>query len=136
MKETIQTTASKNFAPNGNDRASAWIGNTPSRTPASRIRSMFSDALNHKSAAQTWTPNSRCRKIDDDARPQPRSNTRWPGRKSNAAVSHSVSHSEFAPPLALAMTHSGWYCEERGKCVETGRLSEVMFLPIFALRTI
>ena len=34
-----------------------------------------------------------------------------PGRKSNAAESHSVSQSELAPPLALDTTHSGLYFE-------------------------
>src|ERR1022692_4336061 len=61
--------ASKNSAANGSDLASAWIGDTPSSTPASRIRSMFSETLNHRSVAQTYTPNSRRRKIDDAARP-------------------------------------------------------------------
>src|SRR6266853_1500619 len=124
----MQTMASKNSAANGSDRASAWIGKTPSSTPAPRIRWMFSEALNHKSVAQTCTPNSRRRKIDDDARPQPRSSTRMPGRKSNVAVSHSVSQSELAPPLTLDMTHSGWYREERGKRSETSSVSEVMLL--------
>src|SRR5271170_949942 len=119
--------ASKKSAANGIDRASAWIGNTPSSTPASRMRCMFSEALNQRSVAQICTPNSRRRKIDDAARPQPRSSTRIPGRKSRAEVSHSVSQSEFAPPLTLARTHSGWYCEERGKLVEMNRFSEVMF---------
>ena len=36
------------------------------------------------------------------------------GCKSSAAVSHSVIQSEFAPPLTLAITHSGSYREERG----------------------
>src|SRR5437773_753830 len=117
--------ASKNSAANGSDRASAWMGNTPSSMPASRMRWRFSEALNHRSVAQTCTPNSRRRKIDDAARPQPRSSTRIPGRKSSAEVSHSVSQSEFAPPLTLVRTHSGWYCEERGKLVEMNRLSEV-----------
>src|ERR1700688_1699394 len=89
---------------------------------------MFSAALNHRSVAQTCTPNSRRRKIDDEARPQPRSNTLMPGRKSSAVVSHSVSQSEFAPPLALAMTHSGWYFEERGNRSYSSRLSGVMWI--------
>src|SRR6266576_3009388 len=89
---------------------------------------MFSEALNHRSVAQTCTPNSRRRKIDEDARPQPRSSTRMPGRKSIAAASHSVIQSAFAAPLTLARTHSGWYCEERGNRSETSRLSEVMCL--------
>ena len=76
------TMASKNSSANGSDRASAWIGNTPSSTPASRMRWWFSEALNHRSVAHTCTPNSRCRKIDDAARPQPRSSTRMPGRRS------------------------------------------------------
>ena len=80
----MDTTASKKSAANGSDRASAWIGNTPSSTPASRIRWRFSEALNHRSVAHTCTPNSRRRKIDDDARPQPRSSTRMPGRRSSA----------------------------------------------------
>ena len=51
----METIASKNPAANGSDRASAWTGNT---------------ALNHRSVAQTCTPNSRRRKIDDIASPQ------------------------------------------------------------------
>jgi hypothetical protein len=86
---------------------------------------MFSETLNHRSVAQTCTPNSRRRKIDDVARPQPRSSTRMPGRKSIAVVSHSVSQSEFAAPLILDVTHSGWYFQERGKRSETSTLSEV-----------
>src|SRR5215471_8807412 len=91
--------------------------------PASRIRWMFSEALNHRSVAQTCTPNSRRRKMDDAARPQPRSSTPIPGRRSSVEVSHSVSQSEFAPPLTLARTHSGWYREDRGKFVEMNRWS-------------
>ena len=64
-------------------------------------------AAYHRSVAQTCTPNSRCRKIDDAARPQPRSSTRMPGRKSSAVVSHSVNHRELAPPLTLATIQSG-----------------------------
>src|SRR5437870_2191589 len=129
MKESMLTMASKKSAANGSERASAWIGKTPSSTPASRMRWMFSEALNHRSVAQTCTPNSRRRKIDDIARPQPRSSTRIPGRKSSAAASHSVNHSALAPPLTLAMTHSGWYFDERGNRSETNRLSEVMWIP-------
>src|SRR5471032_3118858 len=130
MKESMLTMASKNSSANGSDRASAWIGNTPSSTPASRIRWRFSEALNHRSAAQTCTPNSRRRKMDDDARPQPRSSTRMPGRKSIAVVSHSVTQSEFDPPLTLAKTHSGWYCEERGNRSETSRWSKFTWISL------
>src|SRR5215469_1948434 len=77
MKESMDTTASKNPSENGSDRASARIGKTPSSIPASRTRWMFSEALNHRSVAQTCTPNSRRRKTDDRARPQPRSNPLW-----------------------------------------------------------
>ncbi len=56
-----------------------------------RIRRRFSEASNHKSVAQTCTPNSRRRKTDDIARPHPRSRTRMPGRRSRASASHSVS---------------------------------------------
>src|SRR5437764_1541327 len=84
---------------------------------------MFSAALNHRSVAHTCTPNSRRRKMDEDARPQPRSKTLMPGRISSAEASHSVSHSEFAPPLAFARTHSGWYCEARGNWSEMSRSS-------------
>src|SRR5262245_419398 len=125
----MQTIASKKFAAKGSDRASACRGNTPSTTPASRIRSIFSDALNHRSVAQTCTPNSRLRKIDDDARPQPRSKTRMPGRRSNTDVSHSVSQSTLAPPLALARTHSGLYWEDRGKRSERSRVSSLLKSP-------
>src|SRR6266568_2401606 len=126
----MHTSASKNSAANGSDRASAWIGNTPSSTPASRILWMFSEALNHRSVAQTSTPYSRRRKIDDDALPQPRFNTRMPGWRSSAVVSHSVNQSEFALPRALAMSHSGWYLEERGNRSETSRLSEVTLISL------
>jgi hypothetical protein len=61
-------------------------------------------------------------------RAQPRSSTRIPGRKSSAVASHSVNHSALAPPLTLAMTHSGWYFDERGNRSETNRLSEVMWI--------
>jgi hypothetical protein len=76
---------------------------------------MLSEALIHKSVAQTCTSDSRRRNIEDEARPHPRSSTRIPARRSSAVASHSVSQSEFAPPLALATTHSGSYCEARGK---------------------
>ena len=121
----MDTMASKNSAANGSDRASAWIGKTPSSTPASRMRWRFSEALNHRSVAQTCTPNSRRRKIDDIARPQPRSSTRMPGRRSSASASHSVSHSELAPPLTPASTHSGWYAEARGNRSEIKRESVI-----------
>src|SRR5579863_5354433 len=99
--------ASKKSVAKGSDHASAWTGNTLPSTLASRIRFRFSETLNHRSVAQTCTPNSRPRKIDDAARPQPRSNTRMPGFSVNDSVSHSVSHNEFAPPLALDLIHSG-----------------------------
>src|SRR5215831_15116570 len=91
---------------------------------------MFSEALNHRSVAQTCTPNSRARKIDDEARPQPRSSTRIPGRRGRTVVSHSVSQSTFAPPLAFARTHSGWYCDDRGKRSEKRRLSVKVTTPM------
>src|SRR5207247_446429 len=68
-------------------------------------------------------------KIDDDARPQPRSKTLMPGRRSSAEASHSVSHREFAPPLAFAKTHSGWYCDERENRSDMSRTSESMRSP-------
>src|SRR6516225_9421095 len=126
MNESMDTTASKNPSENGSIRASARIGKTPSSTPASRTRWMFSEALNHRSVAQTWTPNSRRRKTEDRARPQPRSSTRMPGRRSSASVSHSVSHRGLAPPLTPASTHSGWYTEARGNRSEINRSSTVM----------
>src|SRR5215813_1467253 len=128
----MHTMASKNSAANGSERASAWIGNTPSSTPASRIRCVFSEALNQRSVAQTCAPNSRRKKIDDAARPQPRSSTRMPARKSSAAASHSLSHSALAAPLTLARTHSGWYLAERGNRSETDGLSEVMQILLLA----
>src|SRR5262249_15846593 len=54
----MPTMASKNSAANGSDRASAWIGKTPSSTPASRMRWRFSVALNDRSVAQTRTADS------------------------------------------------------------------------------
>src|SRR5580704_3603181 len=123
--------ASKKSAAKGSDRASAWIGNTPSSTPASRIRWNLSEALNQRSVAQTSTQNSLRRKIDEAALPQPRSRTRIPGCKWSAEASHSVSQSEFAPPLMLARIRSGWYREDRGKLVEKNRSSDVTFLGYF-----
>ena len=64
--------------------------------------------------------------MDDEARPQPRSSTRIPGRRSSADASHSVSQSEFAPPLAFATIHSGSYRDERGNRSETGWSSVLM----------
>ena len=98
----MHTIASKNSVPNGSDRASAWIGKTPSSTPASRIRCKISEALNHRSVAHTCTPNSRRRKTDDIANPQPRSSTRAPDRKVSASVSHSTSHSALAPAAGVS----------------------------------
>ena len=103
-----QLAAADEWPGSGSAWASARIGKTPSATPASRMRWKFSEALHHRSTAQTCTPNSRRKKTDDIARPQPRSSTRMPGRRSSASVSHSVSHSGLAPPLTPAMTHSGW----------------------------
>ena len=37
-----------------------------------------------------------------------------PGRKSSDEDSHSLSHSELAPPLTPARIQSGWYFDERG----------------------
>ena len=50
-----------------------------------------------------------------------------PGRRSIAAVNHSVTQSEFAPPLTQATIQSGWYLEARGKRSETKRWSEDTF---------
>jgi hypothetical protein len=38
--------------------------------------------------------------------------------------------SALAPPLALALTHSGWYFVERGKRSRTNPLFEVMVKPL------
>src|SRR5215218_2438231 len=92
------------------------------------MRWMFSEAQNHKSVAHTCTSNSRRKKIDDEALPQPRSSTLMPGRRSSAEASHSVNQSEFAPPLAFAKTHSGWYCDDFGNRTEASRLSVSMSL--------
>jgi hypothetical protein len=43
-------------------------------------------------------------------------------------MSHSVSHRALAPPLALAMIHSGWYFDERGNRSDTNRSPAVMEL--------
>src|SRR5436190_20108392 len=110
----MEITASKNPFAKGSERASAWMGKTRSASPASVIRWRFSEALHHRSVAQTCTPTTRARKIDDVARPQPRSRTRMPGLRSRSAVSHSVSHNGFAPPLTLARTQSGLYFDARG----------------------
>src|SRR5215831_13856552 len=61
--------------------------------------------------------------MDDAARPQSRSSTRIPGRRSRPVASHSVNQSEQAPPLALASTHSGLYFEKRGNRSETSCFS-------------
>jgi hypothetical protein len=52
-----------------------------------------------------------------------------PDRKSSVVASHSVSQSEFAPPLALAIAHSGWYRDERGNRWDTNRWSVAMSVP-------
>src|SRR3954463_2586079 len=91
---------------------------------------MFSDALNQRSVAQTSTPNSRCKKIDDEALPQPRSSTRIPGRRSIAVVNHSANHNELPPPLALATTHSGLYLFERKKRSFTSLLESTDMGPV------
>ena len=44
-----------------------------------------------------------------------------PGLRSNASASHSVTHSAFAPPLALASTQSGWCFDERENCADMSR---------------
>ena len=103
----MDTAASKKSSAKGSARASAWMGKTLSATSASRIRWRFSEALNHRSVAQTWTPNSRARKTDDAARPQPRSSTRMPGFSSRPSASHSVIHRGLAAPLTPAASHSG-----------------------------
>src|SRR5262245_29012965 len=52
-----------------------------------------------------------------------------PVRSSIAEVSHSVKHNALALPLPTrAMTHSGWYCDDRGNRSETNRLSEVTWI--------
>ena len=89
------------------------------------MRERLSDAPTHRSVAQTCTPNSRARKIELAAWPQPRSSTRVPGFRSIADASHSVSQSTF-DPMALAITQSGWYRDERGKRSERSRASAVM----------
>ena len=43
----------------------------------------------------------------DIARPQPKSSTRIPDRRSRAWASHSLIQSGLAPPLTPAMIHSG-----------------------------
>src|SRR4029079_16358114 len=89
---------------------------------------MFSAELNHRSTTHTSTPNSRLRKMDEVARPQPRSRIRIPGCRSSADASHSVSHSTFAPLLQWPTTQSGWYAEERGNRSDNRRSSRIMAL--------
>ena len=81
--------------------------------------------LTQRSVAQTWTPNSRRRNIEDMARPQPRSSTRIPGLIANPVVNHSVSQRVFAPLLAPAITHSGWYLFDRKNRLLISRLSNL-----------
>ena len=67
------------------------------------------------------------------ARPQPRSSTRIPGRRSSADVSHSAIQSGFAAPLMLARSHSGLYCEERGNRSEIVGWSEIVWVSVLEL---
>src|SRR5581483_6437090 len=127
MKESMLRMASKKSAPKGSARASTCKGKTAESTLASRIRWRFSEGLNQRSAAQTWTLNSRWRKMEEEARPHPRSRTRMPGLRSSAVQSHSVNQSELAPPLALSVTHSGLYLDERGKRSRDGFGSGLCF---------
>jgi hypothetical protein len=122
----MDTTVSKNESAKGSARAFACTGKTPSSTPASLTRVRFSDGLNHKSVAQTSTPNSRRRNTDERAQPHPRSSTRIPARRSMASASHSVIQSGFAAPLTPARSHSGWYRDARGNRPVSNRSSRLM----------
>ena len=67
------------------------------------------------------------------ARPQPRSSTLIPGRRSSADVSHSAIQSGFAAPLMLARSHSGLYCEARGNRSEMVGWAEIVWVSVLEL---
>ena len=83
------------------------------RRPASSIRARLRLGSIHKSAAHTSTPNSRARKIDEIAVPQPRSRTRMPGSSAMTWVNASVSHNTFGP-MRFRCTHVASYADARG----------------------
>jgi hypothetical protein len=60
--------------------------------------------------AQTCPPNSRARKIDVMALPQPRSSTFIPGSTDTTEVGDSINQSAFGP-ISFSNTQSG--CEAR-----------------------
>jgi hypothetical protein len=63
--------------------------------------------LNHSSASHTCTPSSRCWKIEDAARPQPRSGTRIRGRRSSESASHSAGRAATTFRTRLSRMGSG-----------------------------
>ena len=114
------TMASKNPAANGSDRASAWIGNTPPSTPASRMRSQV---LRGDRTTDRWprpaTPNSRRRKIDEPPLPQPEVEHAHAGPQVQRGR-QPFGHPERVRAAAHAgVIQSGWYFDERGKRSET-----------------
>jgi len=62
--------------------------------------------VNPKSVAHTFRPNSRAKKIELIAFPQPRSSTRIPGVRFMELVRASAIHRTWGPML-LSMTHCG-----------------------------
>jgi hypothetical protein len=75
--------------------------------------SRLSSGERHRSAAQTVTPNSRAKKMEDELVPQPRSRTRMPGFNSTFRLMSSASHSGLGP-IACEYAHTGSYADARG----------------------
>ena len=120
--------ASKNPSANGRACASAWMGNTRSSTPASRIRPRLSLAAIHRSTAHTCRPYSFARNMELNPLPQPMSSTRMPGRRSIHSARDSVNHRAFGP-IMLSRTQFGSYFAERGNSARRNESSCPSSLP-------
>src|SRR5918912_657705 len=94
-------------------QASAGDANGPLGLDELRHVVQIQVAGTQRSVAQTWTPNSCARKMDDRARPQPKSNTRMPACKVNRSLNHSAIQSGWLP-IPPSWTHAVVYFSERG----------------------
>src|SRR6476661_6079917 len=108
------TMASNDPRPNGRAWASTRIGSTWSSTASLRNTPAAAVGSTQRSAAMTCTPYSRARKTDVAPRPEPRSRTRMPGRRSRSAARSSSSHSGCGP-MSRSTSHLASYFEDLGK---------------------
>src|ERR1700680_2290748 len=114
--ESMAITASKKSFAKGRLCASTRNGKTLASHPRSIARLRFSLGDVSPSTAQAWTPNSRARKIELVAFPQPRSNIRMPARSGRRRARLSVWHRVFSTS-ALSRIHCGSYLAVRGNSV-------------------